>query len=195
MAKGDETRSRIIAAAAEQATVRGLSAVSLNDVAEAVGLSKSGLFKHFESKESMDLSALRGVIERFVAFVWEPAEALPRGRSRLEAIFERWMDWAEVENAAGGCLIVAASVELDDQPGPLRDLLLEQQRKWGKTLAREFRALREPPVSDDEAASAAFQMKSFILGHNEMRRLMEDEGARRAARAAFYSLLDRTERG
>lgn len=193
--KGDATRARILGEAARQAAVKGFGAVSLNDVAEAVGLSKSGLFKHFESKESMELAALQVELDRFVAFVWTPAEALPPGRPRLEAIFDRWMDWTEFENPAGGCLILAASTELDDQPGPLRDLLLAQQRRWSKTLAKEFRALREPPVSDEEAASAAFQMKSFILGHNEMRRLMEDEGARRAARGAFEALLERTARG
>ena len=152
MRKGDATRARILEETARQAALRGFGAVSLNDVAEAVGLSKSGLFKHFESKEAMELVALEQEFDRFVEFVWTPAEALPPGRARLEAIFERWLDWSEVEKAAGGCLIMAASIELDDQPGPLRDLLQKRVRQWRRTLAREMQALCAPPLSDDEVA-------------------------------------------
>lgn len=193
--KGDATKARILDEAARQAAVRGFGAVSLNDVAEAVGLSKSGLFKHFDSKEAMELAALQQVLDRYIEFVWKPAEERTPGRERLEVIFDRWLDWAEIENAAGGCLITAAGVELDDQPGPLRDLLTTGQHRWGKTLVREMKALRDPPVSEEDAQSAVFQMKSFILGHNEARRLLEDVSARKAAKGAFRALLDRTEHG
>ncbi len=193
MRKGEATRSRIVDEAARQAAVRGLSVVSLNDVAEAVGLSKSGLFKHFDSKEAMQLAVLEATLGRFTAYVWEPASALPTGRARLEAIYQRWTRWVEHENAAGGCLIVAASTELDDQPGPLRDLLQRQQRRWFRTLAREFQALREPPMGEAEAELCAFQMKSFMLGLSEDRRLLEHKDARRMADAAFAALLDRAQ--
>lgn len=191
MRKGDATRARILDETARQAALKGFGAVSLNDVAEAVGLSKSGLFKHFESKEAMELIALEQEFDRFVEFVWRPAEALPHGRARLETIFERWLDWSEVEKAAGGCLIMAASVELDDQPGPLRDLLQKKVRQWRKTLANEMKALHEPPLSDEDAAMAVFQMKAYVLGHNDARRMLEDETARKVARGAFAALLDR----
>ena len=193
MKKGEATKARIIEETGRQAAIKGFGAISLNDVAEAVGLSKSGLFKHFESKEAMELAALDHGFDRFVAFVWSPAEALAPGRPRLEMIFERWLDWAEVENAAGGCLIMAAATELDDQPGPMRDLLQHRVRRWRQSLAREMKAMREPPTSDAEAQGAVFQMKSYILGHNEMRRLLDDTGARAAARTAFEALLDRTQ--
>ena len=190
--KGEATRARIIEETGRQAAIKGFGAISLGDVADAVGLSKSGLFKHFESKEAMELAALDCGFDRFVAFVWGPAAGLPPGLPRLACVFERWLDWTEVENAAGGCLIMAASTELDDQPGPMRDLLQHRVRTWRQRLAGEMTALKEPPMSDVEAQSAVFQMKSFILGHNELRRLLDDTGARVAAREAFDSLMDRT---
>lgn len=195
MRKGDATRVRILEETARQAALRGFGAVSLNDVAEAVGLSKSGLFKHFESKEAMELVALEQEFDRFVEFVWTPAEALPAGRARLEMIFERWLDWSEVEKAAGGCLIMAASIELDDQPGPLRDLLQKRVRQWRKSLAREMKALHDPPLPDEDVAMAVFQMKSYVLGHNDARRMLEDETARKVARSSFERLLDRLAQG
>ncbi len=193
--KGEATRARIVSEAGRQAAIRGFGAISLNDVAEAVGLSKSGLFKHFDSKEDMELAALDQGFDRFLAFVWADADSLPPGRPRLEAVFDRWLDWVEVENAMGGCLINQAAVELDDQPGPLRDLLQGRIRAWRARQKAEFQRLREPPIPEAEADGAVFQMKSFILGHNEQLRLLDDKTARDSARAAFKGLLDRTANG
>jgi hypothetical protein len=84
------------------------------------------------------------------------------------------------------------SVELDDQPGPLRDALTERLGRFRTTLIAEFRALRSPPLTEDEARAAYFQMRSFVMGHGEARRLMGDVDARRSSDAAFHALLDRT---
>lgn len=192
MKKGDATRARIIEAATDLASIRGLAAVSLNDVAEAVGLSKSGLFKHFESKEAMQQAVLASALARFDAYVWSPAEALPPGRARVDCVFDRWIEWEESVCAPGGCLIKTASVELDDQPGPLRDFLHAALQRWRRKIIAEIRCMADPPLGEDRAAEAYFQMKSFILGYGEASRLMKEKGARRAARSAFDALLDRT---
>jgi AcrR family transcriptional regulator len=192
MSKGDATRLRIVEEAGRQAAVRGLGAVSLGEVADAVGVSKSGLFKHFESKEAMQLAALGRAVERFVAYVWAPGASLPPGRAVLEGVFTRWLDWGADENGAGGCLLHAASVELDDQPGPLRDFLKDQFSLWQATLARQFRDLRDPPLSAEAGYQAAFEMKALALGYVDARRLLEDPDARRRAERAFKALLERT---
>ena len=193
MRKGEATRTRILDEAARQAASRGLSAISLAEVAQGVGLSKSGLFRHFDDKEAMQHAILEQVLDRFTSFTWQEAEALPPGRPRLEQIFDQWLSWTEHEWDQSGCPIMAASVELDAQPGPLRDYLQGRLLRWRKTLIAEFRSLRSPPLSEEEAASAYFQMKSFVLGHAEARRLMADPRARSSAIAAFAALLDRTE--
>ena len=194
MRKGEATKARIVDEAARQAALRGLTGVSLSDVADAVGLSKSGLFKHFESKDAMHIAVVEAVMDRFSELIWKPAEPLAPGRARLEVIFERWLHWGEEEWAESGCPITALSVDLDDQPGPLRDLLHRRLQGWRKTVLREFKALRDPPLSDEEAQAAYFQMKSFILGHSDSRRMMGDADAQRSAMAAFEALLDRTSR-
>jgi AcrR family transcriptional regulator len=192
--KGDATRVRILDEATRQVAQRGLMAASLGDLAVAVGLSKSGLFKHFDSKEAMQLAVVERAQEMFTAYVWTPVQDLPQGRARLETIFDRWLDWSETECAAHGCPIMALSVELDDQPGPLRDALQKGMIRWRKTLVREFMAMRAPPLAEEAAATAYFQMKSYLLGHAEAKRLMGDPDARRSALAAFHALLDRIER-
>jgi AcrR family transcriptional regulator len=194
MRKGEATRLRILDEAARQAALRGLTAVSLGDLAEQIGLSKSGLFKHFDSKEAMQHAVVEQVMDQFSAFVWRPARELPHGRARLERVFDLWLDWAESEWPKSGCPITAFSTELDDQPGELRDVFQGRLQAWRKTMVREIRALREPPLSEAEAQAAYFQMKSFVLGHSDARRMMGDADARRSAHAAFDALLDRTSR-
>lgn len=191
MRKGDATRLRVLDEAARQAATRGITVISLGEVAAGAGISKSGLFKHFESKEAMQQAVLERALQQFTDQVWLPAATLPQGRERLARIFDLWLAWACEQNAGRGCLIMTAAVELDDQPGPLRDLLQSQLRRWEKTLVREFMALKDPPLPEQDAAIAAFQMKSFVLGHNESRRLLEDAGARALAQASFDALLAR----
>ncbi|HET6971166.1 MAG TPA: TetR/AcrR family transcriptional regulator [Phenylobacterium sp.] len=192
--KGDATRARIIDAAARLAAARGLMAVSLGDVADAIGLSKSGLFKHFDSKEAMHEAVVEMVAERFVHRILDGSEIQPPGRPRLEGIFQRWLHWGETEWKETGCPIMALSVELDDQPGPLKDLLQGRLREFRRRVVKEFQALRDPPLSEAEAQAAYFQMKSFLLGQSDARRMMGDSDAHRAAEAAFAALLDRTAR-
>ena len=91
MKKGEATRARIVEAAAKLASVRGLAAISLNDVAEAVGLSKSGVFKHFDSKDALHQAVLDATVQRYLEVIWAPAMKLPQGPERLTLIFDRWI--------------------------------------------------------------------------------------------------------
>ncbi|MGZ6039760.1 MAG: TetR/AcrR family transcriptional regulator [Phenylobacterium sp.] len=194
MRKGEATRLRILDEAARQAASRGLTAVSLGDVADAVGLSKSGLFKHFDSKEAMQLAILEQVMDQFVAFVWGPAEPKPQGRPRLEKVFDRWLEWGESEWPRSGCPITSFTVELDDQAGGLRDYLQQRLHTWRARVIDEFQAVGDPRLTPDEAKAAFFQMRSYVLGVSEARRMMGDVDARRSAQVAFATLLDRTVR-
>lgn len=192
MRKGDATRLRVLETAARQAAARGLEAVSLSDLAEAVGISKSGLFKHFESKEAMQLAVVDLVTERFAAFIFEGAAEVPPGRARMEHLFRRWLDWGDSEWVECGCPLNAFAAELDDQPGPLRDLLRQRLQAFRQAMIDEMRQVREPPLSEAEAQAAYFQMRSYMLGQADARRMMGDADARRSALAAFTALMDRT---
>lgn len=186
--KGETTRARLIDEALSQVTVRGLAAVSLADVANGAGLSKSAVLKHFQSKEALQADVLDAMIARFKAAVWDPAEPLQPGRERLDRIFEGELDWTDGEEMSGGCPIKAATIELDDQPGPLRDTLKANQVRWGKTLKREFRALY-PDADDTTLEVLVFQFKGIVLAYGHSRRLLDDAAARTQARAAYLTLV------
>ncbi|MGA0603014.1 TetR/AcrR family transcriptional regulator [Caulobacter sp. KR2-114] len=193
--KGDATHARILDEATRLAALRGLSAVSLADVATSAGLSKSGLFKHFDSKEAMQHEVLHRAWDRFVGYIWEPVAHLPPGRPRLEAVFDRWIGWGTDARPEGGCPINAMAIELDDQPGPLREAMRERQFAWRSRLVADFKALRDPPSPDDEAWQAVFEMKGYVLALGEASRLLEDGRAKDQARRAMANLLDRIEQG
>lgn len=186
--KGETTRARLVDEALKQVAVRGLAAVSLADVADASGVSKSAVLKHFQSKEALQAEVLDAMIARFKTAVWDPAEPLTPGRERLDRIFQGELDWTDGEDKGGGCPIKAATIELDDQPGPLRDTLKGNQVLWGKTLKREFRALH-PDAGEEAAEIKVFQFKGLILAYGHSRRLLDDEAARAQATAAYRALM------
>src|SRR5207237_7659160 len=135
VAKGEETRERIVRHALQLSSKEGLDGLSIGVLASELGLSKSGLFAHFGSKEELQLAILKMVAERFEREVLLPAFRAPRGEPRIRRIFDRWMDWVRAA-APGGCPFVAASFELDDKlDSRPRDYLVSAQRLLLQTLA------------------------------------------------------------
>jgi len=190
LSKGDQTRIRILNEALRQGTIRGFAAVSLADVAAATQMSKSAVFKHFGAKDALQMAVLEYLVEVFIEQVWRPASSLPPGRGRLDIIFRNWIGFVDGEVGGGGCGLVQAQIEFDDQPGPLQGLLRAQLRRWDTALRREFHALC-PEASSPEIAQAAFDLRSIILGYNQSHRLLKEPTARRRAEVAYTRLLDR----
>lgn len=187
--KGDATRGRILEEALQQASVRGLAAVSLNDVADAVGLSKSGVFKHFQAKEALHLAVLEAAAARFVAQCWTPAASVPRGLQRLDRLFEGWLDWTE-GYWRGGCPLMTAARELDKQPGELRDYVQTCLRQWLETVTYTITLLKDPPVERSLAEQAAFEMNGVMLSYKHAA-CLGDELARDKAVAAYKAIVGR----
>ena len=121
--KGERTRDAILRHALALATRIGLEGVTIGRLAEDLRISKSGLFAHFGSKESLQIEMLRLAGARMVDEVVRPALAISRGEPRLRALFERWLQWESSPSLPGGCPFVTASFELDDRPGPVREPL------------------------------------------------------------------------
>jgi AcrR family transcriptional regulator len=189
--KGAETRDRILDTAFRMAAQEGLEGLSLGDIALQLGMSKSGLFAHFQSKEELQIEMLRTGAGRFVASVLLPAFRKPRGLPRLRALLENWMRWATAPELPGGCLMLAASVELDDREGPVREVLVGFQKELLAALAKAARiAIAEGHLRRGlDVDQFAFELYGIVLGFNHARRLLRDPKAERRARDAFARLL------
>lgn len=172
----------------------GLEGVTIGRLAGDLVLSKSGLFAHFGSKEELQLELLDFERERFVKTVLEPAFQSPPGEERVRAIFEHWLDWPEKSALPGGCFFVAASFELDDRPGPVRDRLAQLQGEWFETLARAAQSAvkRDHFRSDIDPQLFAHEMYGLMLSGHLARRLLNDPNWAARTRRAFDALLARS---
>ncbi len=191
MSKGEQTRTAILDRAISLGSRLGVEGLSIGRLAEALDLSKSGLFAHFESKEALQLQTLDRAAERFAEVVIRPALAEPRGEPRVRALFERWLRWPQAVPQPGGCLFVAAAAELDDRPGPVRDRLAELQRQWLAVIAAAVRRARDEGHfrEDVDPDQFAFAVDGITLAYHHLHRLLRDPNAEARARAVFEHLV------
>jgi AcrR family transcriptional regulator len=191
--KGERTRAAILDAALRIVSKSGLDGLTIGTLADATGMSKSGLFAHFGSREELLLAVLAHGQAQFTEVVFQPAMAKPRGIARLRAMFINWLDWTESAELPGGCPMIGGASEFDDKPGPVRDMLAGGQRTWIETLKRSVRqAVDEgelPAQTDPE--QIAFEMFGIALVVHHHRRLLGYPKARARALAALDKLLSR----
>jgi AcrR family transcriptional regulator len=191
MSKGERTREAILDEALRLVSKAGLDGLTIGTLAEATGLSKSGLFAHFGSREDLLLAVLEHGERQFTDVVLKPALGRPRGVPRLKAMFANWLDWTESADLPGGCPMIGGAAEFDDKPGPVRERLAAGQRAWIDTLKRAVRqAIDEgqlPAKSDPE--QVAFEMFGIALVVHHHRRLLGHPKARARALAALERLL------
>ena len=194
MSRGEQTRQAILNEAMTAASTLGLTGLSIGGLARATGMSKSGLFAHFQSKEALQVQLLDYAAERLVNGILAPALETPRGEPRIRALFEGWLTWLAFDRLPGGCPFIAAATELDDREGPVRDALVKHEkhqiaflRRAGELAVEEghFRA-------DLDLDQFAYELFSLFLGHHFFTRLIRLENAANRARTAFESLLDRS---
>lgn len=190
MRKGERTREAIVDEAVALASMGGLEGLSIGALAERTGLSKSGLFAHFGSKEALQIAVLDAAAEDFVARVVAPARAETDGVRRIVALMENWVAWSN-DPSRQGCPFVAAQVEWDDREGPVRDHLVALQRTWLDYLSRAAARAKEQGRfrPDLDTSGFAHDLYAIALGYHNARRLMRDPNAETYARAAFTRLI------
>jgi AcrR family transcriptional regulator len=188
MAKGDETRQAILTRAFDIANVVGLSGLSIGRLAEETGLSKSGLFAHFGSKEALDVAVVGEAQRQFVQSVMVPALQKPRGEPRIRELFTRWLRWGE---RPGGCFFVGASAELDARTGPARAALVQSLHDWIDALATAARiAVQEHHFRADlDVQQFAFELYGLTLGGHTFLRFLRDPQAQARIDLGFETLL------
>lgn len=189
--KGQRTRGAILAEAARLATVDGLDGLSIGGLATATGLSKSGLYAHFGSKQDLQLATIASARETFVAEVFMPSQEAPPGVRRLHAACDAFLSHIERRVFPGGCFFAVAAADVGPRPGPVRDAVAAQQRDWIDFLARLIRTAMElgelPP--DTEPAQLAFELSSVLVSASTTFVLQGDAAVFDRARAAVRRWL------
>lgn len=190
-ARGDESRRAVLARAINIASVQGLDGLSIGRLANEVSASKSGVAALFGSKEQLQLATIEAASSVFTASVIEPARAHPRGLSRVCALVQLWLDYSSNRVFEGGCFFLAASVELDSKPGPVRDGLIRALDDWDGYLAAAIGHAMEqgelPGLTD--AAQLAFEIKAFFDEANTRSLLQDSSVPYTRARTAITARL------
>ena len=190
--KGQQTKAHIVDVALHMATHHGLESLSIGGLAEAIGMSKSGVFAHFGSREELQISVVREYHQRFEQEVFYPALDEPRGLPRLRAMFAYWMKRSSVE-IDSGCIYISGAIEFDEQLGPVRDALADSVREW---LAAMRRAIVQCQEMDQLHAQAdpdqmLFEIHGLILALHYEARFLRKEGSIERALASFDHILRR----
>ena len=188
-----ETKEKILEVALDLSSRWGLVNLSIGELAKVVGMSKSGLFGHFKSKESLQKMVLDLASLNFVQTVIKPATKKPRGVPRLEAIVENWITWS-TDKHQGGCPIITAIIEFDDRPGSLRDHLKSLQKemlegfKKAASIAIDEKQFHKN-LSPDQFV---YELYSYMIGFHIFARLMNQEKAKLKLRKSFSDLVVRS---
>jgi AcrR family transcriptional regulator len=190
--KGERTRHAILEVAAQLATQEGLEPLSIGRLADATGMSKSGLFAHFGSKEELQLATVDHAAAMFVREVIEPARAAPKGLARVWALCDHMTDYAERQVFPGGCFFAATSFEFNNRPGPVRDRIAEMIRSWLSYLEHAIEQAQDAGELDASvsARELAFQLDAFAQAANAQYQLFRDERVFAEARDAIRSRLE-----
>ena len=171
----------------------GLEGVTLGVLADQVGMSKSGLFAHFRSKEEVQIRLLEHTGVVGAAYIIAPSMKESTGLPRLKALVRNWFGWATRAGLPGGCPVAAGLFEFDDVEGPVRDKILEMEAQWRGLLTKavEDACSLGHLRSDLDAAQFVFELCGIYLSHHAAQRFLKSPDADRRAQTAFAALLKR----
>lgn len=190
--KGQQTKAAIIDAALGLASQIGLEGLSIGAVAEVTGMSKSGVFAHFGSREELQISVIREYHDRFESSVFYAAMQKSRGLPRLQALFDNWMVQTSAE-IDSGCIYISGAVEFDDRSGPVRDALASSVATWQTALRRavELAQAQGQLSPDADPHQMAFEIHGLILALHYEARFLRNPSASERARQGFQQILAR----
>jgi AcrR family transcriptional regulator len=162
---GERSRAAILHEAARLATVEGIDGLSIGRLADAVGMSKSGLFAHFRSKAELQLATIETAGELFAEHVVEPSAGAPTGIEHLRKLAENFLRHVEEGVYPGGCFFASVAAEMDTHPGPVRDRAIQVATEWHGLLETGLRDAQEEGAIDpaEDAEQLAFELDAYLL--------------------------------
>jgi len=191
--RGDRTRSAILEAAARLASVEGLEGLSIGGLAEHLGISKSGLYAHFRSKEELQLATILTAEAIFERDVVAPAMEASPGKARLLVLTDAFFDYVRSGVFPGGCFFIANALDpATARRGRVKDLLARIQRETLDGLEEWVREAQELDgiASDRDPRHVAFEIDSLMTGADRNFVLFNDPESLEDGRRAIYRLIE-----
>jgi AcrR family transcriptional regulator len=195
-AAGERSRQAILDEAAQLATVEGIEGLSIGRLAQAVGMSKSGVYAHFGSKEELQLATIATATEIFERHVVAPAAAAASGIERLRLLTDGYLRYIESDVFAGGCFFASVLAETDTRPGPVRDRLFAFLADWLGTLDAAIREAQAEGSLDpnEDPGDLTFELEAAIFLANAQFVVVHSEEPIERARRVISRRLGRSTR-
>ena len=190
--KGQQTKAAIVDAALGLATHIGLEGLSMGALADATGMSKSGVFAHFGSREELQISVIHEYHHRFEQEVFYPALEAERGVARLRAMFANWMQRSSAE-IDSGCIYISGAIEFHERTGPVRDALARSVMAWHAALKRSIEQGKERGElrADVDPDQMLFEIHGLILALHYQARFLQTPGSIARALQGFDNTVAR----
>ncbi len=191
-AHGDRTRRQILRRAVDIASAQGLEGLTIGSLAKELGMSKSGLFAHFGSKEELQLAVVDEAAVIFAENVVEPAFEAPEGVARLYALMDHWVGYVDESVFPGGCFWSKVESEFSARSGVVRDKIVELTSEYIKAMQADVEnAKRRGELRDDaDAAQLTFEFGAYVQGCNLASQLHGDRAAFGRARLGIRRRIE-----
>lgn len=191
--KGNDTKARLLRIGLDQMSVQGVAGVTLGQLASASGLSKSGLFAHFRSKEQLQIELLDETTQAAESVIVQPAMQAAEGLPRLRAVMDLWLGWSRRAGLNGGCPVAAALFELDDAEGEVRAHAAKLEAHWREQLCQlVLEAKWLGHLSDDtDVEQFVWELCGIYLSHHVASRFLWQDDATDRAKTAVNALVQR----
>jgi AcrR family transcriptional regulator len=157
VARGERTRTAVLDTAVALASQVGLDGLSLGQLAESLGVSKSGLFAHWRSKQDLQLATIERAREQWTEHVIDVARQAPRGVRRLWVLHEARLGFYAAQTLPGRCFFANVKFEYNARSGPVYDRIARTHAEWMEYLehlARQAVELGELRADTDVAVLA-----------------------------------------
>lgn len=188
------TRQRILDEGLKMLSESGFGGVTLRALADRVGISKSGLFAHFRSKEQVELAILEMMMDIWIERVVRPSALADRGIPRLKSFFTNWLSWPADAGLLGGCPLTAALFELDYSTGPIRSEVAKRETRWRRVIEELVEQSVETGEFPENAITGriAWEVWGIYLSHHVSAHFRHDAEADSLAHTAFNGLIERS---
>ena len=191
MVKGTETKEKIMLAAMDMVRENGFSCLTIGETAKQVGMSKSGVFAHFESRDKLLLNVIEFFAQDFKQQVFDKAMQHKRGLERIHALSRYWIKWSN--QPSGGCPFMSGAFEFDDRPGVIRDSLVKHEKTVHNIWERAAKVAIEENEFKAQADCKQFAYEIFgnLLSFHIYKRLLNDTKAKHLYNVAFQNIISR----
>ena len=191
MDKGIETRGKILNTAMHMARESGFGSLTIGETAKQVGMSKSGVFAHFESRDELLLNVIAFTAQDFKTHVFDRAMQHNRGVERIHALSRYWIKWSN--QPSGGCPFMSGAFEFDDRPGIIRDALVQQEKAVHDIWERAAKiAVEEKEFKTDaDCKQFAYEIFGNLLSFHIYKRLLNDVKASHLYNVSLHNIISR----